>query len=95
MAAAEPLRFKVEGAGEVSALLLRPADARRLLVLAHGAGAGMLHPFMEKLAGELARMGVATLRYQFPYAAEHRRAPDAPGVLEATVVAAPSCFCCS
>jgi len=87
MAAVEPWRFKVEG-GEVSALLLRPADARRLLVLAHGAGAGMRHPFMEKLAGELASVGVATLRYQFPYVEEHRRVPDAPALLEATVVAA-------
>ena len=70
------------------ALLLRPAKARWLLVLAHGAGAGMSHPFMEKLAGELAGVGVATLRYQFPYMEERRRAPDPPTVLMATVVAA-------
>jgi predicted alpha/beta-hydrolase family hydrolase len=57
-------------------------------VLAHGAGAGMSHSFMEKLAGELAGVGVATLRYQFPYMEERRRVPDAPGVLMATVVAA-------
>ena len=72
----------------MSALLLRPAKARRLLVLAHGAGAGMSHPFMEKLAGELADAGVATLRYQFPYVEGRRRVPDAPAVLTATVVAA-------
>lgn len=88
MAAVEPWRFKVEDAGEVSALLLRPADASQLLVLAHGAGAGMRHPFMENLAGELANVGVATLRYQFPYVEAHRRVPDAPARLEATVVAA-------
>src|SRR6266446_7168954 len=88
MATLEPFRFGVEGGGEVSALLLRPAKARRLLVLAHGAGAGMSHPFMEKLAGELANVGVATLRYQFPYMEERRRVPDAPAVLTATVVAA-------
>src|SRR5712664_3272272 len=88
MAALEPFRFGVEGGGEVSALLLRPAKARWLLVLAHGAGAGMSHPFMEKLAGELAGVGVATLRYQFPYMEARRRAPDAPAVLTATVVAA-------
>jgi predicted alpha/beta-hydrolase family hydrolase len=88
MAALEPLRFRVEGGGEVSALLLHPAKARRLLVLAHGAGAGMSHPFMENLAGELAGVGVATLRYQFPYMEARRRAPDAPAVLTATVVAA-------
>src|SRR6266852_8442273 len=88
MAAGEQLRFGVENGGEVSALLSRPAKARRLLVLAHGAGAGMGHPFMEKLAGELASVGVATLRYQFPYVEERRRVPDAPAVLTATVVAA-------
>ena len=72
----------------MSALLLRPAKARQLLVLAHGAGAGMSHPFMEKLAGELAGVGVATLRYQFPYMEARRRAPDAPALLTATVVSA-------
>jgi uncharacterized protein len=88
MAAGERLRFGVENGGEVSALLSRPAKARRLLVLAHGAGAGMSHPFMEMLAAELADMGMATLRYQFPYMEERRRVPDAPAVLTATVVAA-------
>src|SRR6266571_3366124 len=88
MAAVEQLRFAVEGGREVSALLWRPAKSRRLLVLAHGAGAGMSHPFMEKLAGELAGVGVATLRYQFPYMEQRRRVPDTPAVLTATVVAA-------
>src|SRR6195256_2137586 len=82
------LRFAVQGGGEVSALLLRPVPACWLLVLAHGAGAGMSHPFMEELASELAGVGVATLRYQFPYMEARRRAPDAPAVLTATVVAA-------
>jgi uncharacterized protein len=88
MAAGEQLRFAVEGGGEVSALLSRPARAQRLIVLAHGAGAGMSHPFMEMLACELAGVGVATLRYQFPYMEERRRVPDTPAVLTATVVAA-------
>ena len=88
MAASEELRLGVEGAGKVSALLLRPAKARWLLVLAHGAGAGMSHPFMAKLADELASVGVATMRYQFPYMEERRRVPDAPAVLTATVRAA-------
>jgi uncharacterized protein len=88
MVAAESLRFAVEGAGEVSALLLRPADARWMLALAHGAGAGMSHPFMAAVADELARVGVATLRYQFPYMEQRRRTPDSPGVSTATVVAA-------
>lgn len=88
MATAEELRFTVDGGGEVSALLLRPANARWLLVLAHGAGAGMGHPFMAKLAEELAAVGVATLRYQFPYMEERRRVPEAPAVLTATVASA-------
>src|SRR5438552_9233091 len=88
MGTVEELRFAVEGAGEVSALLLRPAKARWLLARAHGAGAGMSHPFMAKLAEELASVGVATLRYQFPYMEERRRVPDKPAVLTATVRAA-------
>ena len=82
------MRFGVDGGVEVSALLSMPAKARRLLVLAHGAGAGMHHPFMEMLAGELASVGVATFRYQVPYMEERRRIPDSPAVLTATVVAA-------
>jgi predicted alpha/beta-hydrolase family hydrolase len=88
MAESEQLRFAVEGAGEVSAILMRPATARWLLVLAHGAGAGMTHPFLEKLARELADAGVATFRYQFPYMEQRRRAPDSPSVATATVASA-------
>ncbi len=53
--------------GEVSALLMRPIDARSLLVLGHGAGAGMQHTAMELTATTLAEAGIATFRYQFPY----------------------------
>jgi predicted alpha/beta-hydrolase family hydrolase len=74
--------------GKVSALFQRPASATWLLVLAHGAGAGMTHPFLENLAGELANVGIATLRYQFPYMERHGRFPDPPAVLAATVRAA-------
>jgi len=88
MTAVEQLRFAVGERGEVSALLCRPTKAQRLLVLAHGAGAGMSHPFMEKLSDELASVQVATLRYQFSYMEERRRVPDPPAVLTATVVAA-------
>jgi predicted alpha/beta-hydrolase family hydrolase len=88
MAESREMRIAVEGAGEVSALLLRPADARWMLVLAHGAGAGMSHAFMEALAEELAEVQVATLRYQFPYMEERRGVPDRPKVLTATVAAA-------
>jgi predicted alpha/beta-hydrolase family hydrolase len=88
MSDGERLRFAVPGAGEVSAILVRPMKARWLLVLAHGAGAGMTHPFLEKLAGELADVGVASFRYQFPYMEQRRRVPDAPTVATAAVAAA-------
>ena len=88
MPPSELLQFQVEGAAEVSALLLRPKNPRWLLVLAHGAGAGMTHPFMENLSNELTAVGVATLRYQFPYMEQRRRAPDSPAILTATVAAA-------
>lgn len=71
--------------GEVSALLLRPPDARAILVLGHGAGAGMRHRFMEAIAERLAGHRVATFRYQFPYAEIGRRRPDPPRLLVATV----------
>jgi predicted alpha/beta-hydrolase family hydrolase len=88
MDAVKELRFTVEGAGEVSAILVRPAKARWLLVLAHGAGAGMRHPFLGALAHELSAVDIATFRYQFPYMEQRRRAPDRPPVLTATVAAA-------
>lgn len=84
----ERLRFAVEGGAEVSGLFVRPKSARWLLVLGHGAGAGMTHPFLERLSHELAEVSIATLRYQFPYMEERRRVPDKPEVLAATVAAA-------
>ena len=84
---AQPLPLAV-GRRSVSALLLRPDDAKALLVLAHGAGAGMRHRFLEELAEALAERGVATLRYQFPYAEVGSRRPDPRPLLLATVRAA-------
>lgn len=71
--------------GDVSALVERPRGAEALYVLAHGAGAGMRHPFMEEIAGRLADRRVATFRYQFPYMEAGGRRPDFGKVLEATV----------
>src|SRR5436305_1648873 len=83
------LTFAVgEGVGSVSALLLRPEDARLLYVLAHGAGAGMRHPFLESIAQHLAERGVATLRYQFPYMERRAGRPDPPAVAAGAVRAA-------
>ncbi len=82
------LRIEINGRGEVSAVVVKPEKAKWMLVLGHGAGAGMRHPFMEALAQELAQVRIATLRYQFPYMEERRGAPDKPAVLMATVAAA-------
>src|SRR5207248_11356559 len=83
------LTFAVgEGVGSVSALLLRPDGARLLYVLAHGAGAGMRHAFLESIAQRLAERGIATLRYQFPYMERRAGRPDPPAVAAATVRAA-------
>jgi predicted alpha/beta-hydrolase family hydrolase len=88
MADATKLRVAVEDAGDVSALLMLPKEARVMLALAHGAGAGMTHPFVAALAAELAAVAVATLRYQFPYMEQRRGRPDSPAVATATVAAA-------
>lgn len=84
--ASRELRFSVsEKAGDVSALLERPDRARALLALAHGAGADMRHAFMQAMAAALAAEGIATLRYQFPYAEAGRRRPDHRTTLLAAV----------
>lgn len=86
---ARQIEFAVGAADtSVSGLLVRPADARCLLVLGHGAGAGMRHPFMAGLSERLAAEGIASLRYQFPYVEAGRRRPDRRDVLLATVRAA-------
>ena len=81
-------RIPVSDGVEVSSLLLKPARASALYVLAHGAGAGMRYPFMESIARHLAARGIGTLRYQFPYSEQGGRRPDPEPVLLATVRAA-------
>jgi len=89
MSTAKDIQFAVnEKAGVVSGLLIKPADATALLVLAHGAGAGMRHRFMEEIAAKLARAHIATLRYQFPYMEKRTKRPDPAAVLTDTVRAA-------
>jgi uncharacterized protein len=73
---------------QVSGLLQVPSQARACYVLAHGAGAGMAHPFMVGIADGLAERGIATLRYQFPYMEHGSKRPDAPKLAQATVRAA-------
>jgi predicted alpha/beta-hydrolase family hydrolase len=67
MARPQAVTISVDGARTVSGLLQAPHGARVCYVLAHGAGAGMSHPFMAAAANGLAERGIATLRYQFPY----------------------------
>ena len=86
--AARAMRLEVPDIGTVSVLASRPAKPHAALALAHGAGAGMRHPFMEAIAERLAEQGVATLRYQFPYLELGSRRPDPPAVATATVRAA-------
>jgi predicted alpha/beta-hydrolase family hydrolase len=90
MSAANPqqLKLKIDGANEVSALLLRPSAARACFIFAHGAGAGMNHEFMARVAAGLYDHGVATLRYQFSYMEKASRRPDPPPLAHATVRAA-------
>jgi len=86
--AAEPLTIDVDDKRRVSALLQAPEGARAGYVFAHGAGAGMKHPFMTALSDLLAGQGIATLRYQFPYMEQGSRRPDVPAVAHAAVRAA-------
>ena len=84
----QPVTISIDDAQRVSGLLQAPPKARACYVLAHGAGAGMGHPFMASVAEGLAERGVATLRYQFPYMERGSKRPDAPKLAQAVVRAA-------
>lgn len=77
-----------EKIGEVSAILKQPEGAKAILVLSHGAGAGMTHDFMEQLAQRLFEQDIATLRFQFPYMEKGSKRPDSPKVAHPTILAA-------
>ena len=83
-----PRTIETGNAGAVSALLLRPRQARACYVFAHGAGAGMTHKSMETIAAGLGARGIATLRYQFPYMEKGSKRPDPPAVAHQAVRAA-------
>jgi hypothetical protein len=87
MAEARQLRIPV-GSEAVTALLLRPENAKALYLFAHGAGAGMTHRAMESNAQGLADRGVATLRFQFLYMDNGSNRPDPPKLAHAVVRAA-------
>lgn len=83
--------FKIEVApsiGSVSAKYISPDKPKCIFTLAHGAGAGMDHSFMETLAVSLSQAGIATLRFNFPFAENKKGRPDSPAVAHATIAAA-------
>jgi len=82
---AQRLVIEYGRADPVSGLLIRPPQPRACFVFAHGAGAGMTHPFMETFATGLGARGIATLRYQFPYMEKGSKRPDPPAVAQAAV----------
>ena len=84
----QPLTIAVDDTQHVSGLLQTPRAARACYVVAHGAGAGMAHPFMAAIANDLAARGIATLRYQFPYMERGSKRPDTPRLAQATARAA-------
>lgn len=86
----KPVTIPVGTENHVSGLWLQPLHTWACVVLAHGAGAGMRHSFMEAIAAELASEGLATLRYQFPYMERGSKRPDPPALCHATVRAAVS-----
>jgi uncharacterized protein len=85
MTETQQLAIEAGKSATVSALLMRPRDARACYVFAHGAGAGMTHAFMTEASEGLAAHGVATLRYQFPYMEKGGKRPDPPAVAHAAV----------
>src|SRR5262245_9407924 len=87
-AKAESVTITVSEGQRVSGLLQAPSKVSACYVLAHGAGAGMTHPFMGAIAGGLAERGIATLRYQFLYMEQRSKRPDPPALAHAAVRAA-------
>ena len=82
------IRFAVDAERTVSGILDTPPTPRACYVFAHGAGAGMSHPFMASVTAGFAASGIATLRYNFPYMEAKSRRTDRPPVARAAVRAA-------
>lgn len=80
--------LKLPDGASVSALWQKPKGAKAVLVLAHGAGAGMTHKHMAATADGLEERGIATLRYNFPYMEKGSKRPDNPPVAHAAIRAA-------
>jgi predicted alpha/beta-hydrolase family hydrolase len=84
----KPVTVPVNDQIRVSGLMQQPSPAKACLVLAHGAGADMHHPFMASLAADLTEIGIATFRFQFPYTERQGKSPDSPALCHDTVRAA-------
>lgn len=82
------LKIDVPSTGRVSAKYTTPAKPKCIFTLAHGAGAGMDHSFMETLAEALSKAGIATLRFNFPFMENKKGRPDSPAVAHAAIQAA-------
>lgn len=85
---AKPRMIKLLDGSTVSALWQKPRDTKAVIVLAHGAGAGMTHKNMAATADGLEERGIATLRYNFPYMEKGSKRPDNPPVAQAATRAA-------
>ena len=77
-----------ETIGAVSGDIVEPKNPIAMMTLAHGAGAGMHHRFMENLANALGELGIGTLRFNFPYMENKKHRPDPPAIAEKTVASA-------
>jgi predicted alpha/beta-hydrolase family hydrolase len=88
MKRSQAVTISVDESRRVSGLLQAPREAVACYVLAHGAGAGMAHPFMAEMANGLVGRRIATLRYQFPYMEQGAKRPDGAKLAQATVRAA-------
>ena len=88
MTGPEPVTIEIDATQRVSGLLQAPPAARHGYVLAHGAGAGMTHPFLAAMADGLAERGIACLRFQFPSMERGSKRPDTPRLAQAAVRAA-------
>jgi predicted alpha/beta-hydrolase family hydrolase len=88
MKRSQAVTISVDESRRVSGLLQEPREAVACYVLAHGAGAGMAHPFMAEMANGLVGRRIATLRYQFPYMEQGAKRPDGAKLAQATVRAA-------
>lgn len=81
----EALSLPLPDGSSVSALLDLPPAPQACYVFAHGAGAGMQHPFMQAMATALADGGIAVLRFQFPFIERGARRPDPPALAQGAV----------